>query len=740
MPSPEQKPPGLTAVSRWARRAALVGACLLALLVGGSRSGHAQPPPPVSEREAERQRLLEQLGLKKRAPVAPTGSADGEADREKKTEKETEKAKPDSDEAPRAGERPSADRGTTEAKPQAPAELVFSGAVHRALLGRCQSCHRPGGVAARSTFVLGGALDADFAATQRQLNAGQPEQSPLLRKASGAGHGGGAVLAVGAADYQLLSRWISDGAKRGAVAAPVAPPAAPDAVIPALGAPAVEARTTPPTLAASPPGDPSVPDTGSVTAVAGPEVVSVAARLDYAPTVHDALNQACAGCHRSGALAGNTGYVLSGEVAADFASTRRFVNLETPEASPLLRKASGAGHAGGAIYPLGSDAHLRLLQWIQFGALGPTEAAASAAPLASPASAPALAPRAPASALPDRATADSTAAAGNGLSLPWNFRLNGRFDLNYERRHFDTQPFSAGDDAIQSYHHFIFLSRQAQGDPVGFSAELINLTFWEVTYHLGLPESAGQLWIKAGKLLVPFGPDPLFHQSYGGLAGFDQRVLPVIWAQEGVSARFLLERGDASGSADLYAVRGHALKQRDAVLSLQSDLSPVDDAHVAIGARLRASWKAVSLFYSGYVNGLGFGRLLYLQAADVAVWRWRGVPVLEHLAAEVGLLRADVSGAGPGQDYYHFASYFRLRYFLTDSAYLQYRQGLRTFDNRRGVILDDTRLTREDGSTHGFGLVSRYGPLTLGLSYFLNLEKADEVKDDFLRVTGVYEF
>jgi len=100
----------------------------------------------------------------------------------------------------------------------------------------------------------------------------------------------------------------------------------------------------------------------------------------------------------------------------------------------------------------------------------------------------------------------------------------------------------------------------------------------------------------------------------------------------------------------------------------------------------------------------------------------------------------DVSGGGPGPDYYHFASYFRLRYYLTDLAFLQYRQGLRTFNNRRGVILDDTRLTREDGSAHNFGLVSRHGPLSFGFYYFFNLEKADEVDDDFLRITGTYDF
>jgi hypothetical protein len=109
-------------------------------------------------------------------------------------------------------------------------------------------------------------------------------------------------------------------------------------------------------------------------------------------------------------------------------------------------------------------------------------------------------------------------------------------------------------------------------------------------------------------------------------------------------------------------------------------------------------------------------------------------------------MRADVSGGeemgsgGAGKDYYHFGSYFQVRYHPTDWFYLQYRQGLHTFNNRRGVIVDDTRLTRDDGSTHNFGAVARYRGLTAGLYYFINLEKADEIPDDFLRASVTYDF
>jgi len=697
------------------RSVVLLAVCVAGLGMGWPRASGAQSPPAPSEREAERRRLLEQLGLKKRPPTAAPPTGAGSEQREQEQES-----------APRAGkEAPSSEQGARETRAEAARELVFAGAVHQALLAGCRSCHSQSGVAGRGKYVLDGTLEADYTATRAQVNVAQPESSALLRRASGVEHPGGAIFAAGSPDQQRLSRWIRDGAQRGglAEATAVAPLAAP-------GAPRANAVVTAPVAPA--------PSAAPVAAVAAPGT-GTAAGLRYAPAVHEALSQACSGCHRLGAAAGNSGLVLRGEVEADFASARRWVDLERPEASLLLGKASGGVvHAGGVLFPPESAAHRLLLEWIAAGALGPTDAPAASAQTAATAETTpvAVAPATPAAA-PD---ASGVPPHGAGWSLPFQLRLNGRFDLSYERRNFDTQPFSAGDNALQSYHHFLFLSRQSAEDPLAFSAEVINLTFWEVSYHLSLPASAGQLWLKAGKLLVPFGPDPLFHQSYGGLTGFDQRVLPPIWAEEGLSARFWRGEGDFAGSVDLYALRGYELKQRDGTLNLQNDFSALDAAQLALGFRLRGSWQALSVFYSGYVNALDFGRVLYLQAADVELWRLRGVPVLEHLAAEVGLLRADVSGAGPGRDYYHFASYFRLRCYLTDLMYLQYRQGLRTFDNRRGVILDDTRLTREDGSTHNFGFVLRRGPLTFGLYYFFLLEKADEVRDDFLRVTGVYEF
>ena len=134
-----------------------------------------------------------------------------------------------------------------------------------------------------------------------------------------------------------------------------------------------------------------------------------------------------------------------------------------------------------------------------------------------------------------------------------------------------------------------------------------------------------------------------------------------------------------------------------------------------------------------------------MQAFDVTVWRPRGIPVAQHFSLGAGLLRAEVSGGGDGVggvglDYYHFGSYLQARYYPTDWLYVQYRQGMRSFNNRRGVIVDNTRLTSADASTHNFAVVARHRGLTVGLYYFINLEKVDEIPNDLFRLSLTYDF
>jgi len=453
------------------------------------------------------------------------------------------------------------------------------------------------------------------------------------------------------------------------------------------------------------------------------------------------LTTTCRACHNPQGPAAASRLHLTGDALLDLPAVMPFVVAGNPAQSGLVTKAAGTMHGGGPILPPGSEGHRALSAWIAAGAAAPTptptptptgaETPAPAAAAPTPVVAAPVAPPPPA-ALPH--------GHGGGVTLPLGLRLNGRFDLNYERRGLGRDHgFGDGTSVLRSYHQFLFLSRGAESDPLGLSVELIALTTWEAHFRhrFGAPLV---LVVRGGKLLVPFGNDPLFHQAYGGLMGFDQKVLPPVFAQEGVSAGLVYRRGELSLSADTYVVRGYRLRQADGILNLQNDFSTTDDLKAGAGARLGAARGPLTAYYSFYFNPLGFGRRLIMQAGDLGLWRVHGVPVLDRLVLGVGALRADVSGGGSGADYYHFASYWQARLYVCDWFYLQYRQGLRTFNNRRGVIVDETRLDADDASTHTVGLVARWRGLTAGLHYFLNLEKANEVDDDFFRATVAYEF
>src|SRR5690606_21930609 len=161
------------------------------------------------------------------------------------------------------------------------------------------------------------------------------------------------------------------------------------------------------------------------------------------------------------------------------------------------------------------------------------------------------------------------------MTLPFHLRLNGKFDFSYERRDYQNQPFGPGRNAFRTYHHFLFLSRSGAKDPFGLNVELMTRAFYEFNARLFRKRKRFGLLIKAGKILVPFGNEPLFHTSYGGRAGFDQEILPVIWAQPGIAVNARVDAGPVTFSNDLYVVQGYGLRQGDSVIDLQGDFSPL---------------------------------------------------------------------------------------------------------------------------------------------------------------------
>jgi hypothetical protein len=752
----------------------VVAALALVLTLGSVAL--AQPPGETREQRARRE-LREKLGVKP-GPKAPAP-------------KEEAPAEP-------AGDEPApADPGTPATAAAADAAPVpnFLDDARPALKRKCTTCHAAGQKGGMSKLVYRGDARGDFGTTLKFVNLGNPAQSTLLKKASGAApHMGGKIYLPGSPGYAALLRWIKAGAPFGpapsagpaasagpAVAAargtptpvapkatkparpraPKAPPSAPSdsptVTLPTVAAGSIPAATTAPAPA---------PNAGAtVPSAPGPAPVAVATNTaPFAPRVHEVLLAGCASCHTRGQFAGASKYLAETDAASHFASARALVTPGSAATSVLYLRALGDGHPAGAVWKASSAELKALAAWIDAGAQGNDVAASS--PVAAAAAVPATdgatgagSPNAAAAAPGTAAAAGSPHAASphganphGGLSLgthPFlgSLNLNGRFDLNYERRNYSDNPFDgAADDAIRSYHHFLFLTRQSADDPVSITLEMLTLQFWEVAVRLTSEKSPVQASARFGKVLVPFGSEPLFHHSYGGLAGFDQRVLPPVFAREGAKVNVQGRLADVSLSGDFYLMAGYRLRSADAILNLQSDFAPVEETRPGFGTRLGAAWGPVSAWYSLYFNTLGFGRRLVLQALDLAVWRPRGVPLLEDFSLGMGFLRGDVSGGadegygGAGEDYYHFASYFQLRYYPIEWLYFQYRQGLRTFGNRRGFATDETDLTRDDGSSHNLGVVARWHGMSVGLYQFWNLEKADEVADDFTRLVVTYEF
>ena len=731
------------------------------LLAAGTALAQSQSP-----QEKQRGDLLREIGLKKKpsqpAAQPPDGGTSAAADDGAAGEPPAKSASPGR-RAPT--EKPEASKGSG----AAPAAPSFRRAIHPILTASCKPCHSPGAAAAASHLLFSGDAAADHRAVARFVDTRNPGASVLLAKVSGAApHGGGALWPTTGAPYERMLAWIRGGARLDGAAAPepVEAPATPPIAarrraLPShdAGGPAGAAvESSLPVAAEAAPVATPVPPAAVALPVATPPVSNAPGPSPPPPTfaasVHPILMGACAACHAPTRPAAMTRLVLSGDAVRDEVIARALVDEKAPERSLLVTKASGEMHGGGVALPPGDPRLGAILAWVQGLATkatgaptaGAGVAAAPSPSSAAPESAPARDPRGAVAGDPGHPGSGGGHGAPGGLALPLGFMINGRFDLDYERRQFSGNPFASSSvAALRSYHHFLFLSRDVADDPCGLSAEILTLQFWEAHCRVGRLPAPFRLTVAGGKIVVPFGADPLYHQNYGGLGGFDQRILPVIWAVEGVAAHLVVDLGELALTDDFYVVRGYALQHADSVLNLQNDFSAVDQAKLGWGNRVGAAWMFASVWYSGYLNPLGFGRRLFMQALDLTVWRPRNIPVLGHFSLGAGLLRADVSGGGagvggPGLDYYDFGSYFQLRYHPTDWLYIQYREGLRTFNNRRGVILDSSRLTNSDGSSHNFGVVARHRGLTVGLFYFINLEKVDEIPDDLLRLMVVYEF
>jgi hypothetical protein len=326
------------------------------------------------------------------------------------------------------------------------------------------------------------------------------------------------------------------------------------------------------------------------------------------------------------------------------------------------------------------------------------------------------------------------------------FRINGRFDVAYELGGFSVDADGEGDPkhSIKNYHHLIFLSRNRQDEWFSINAEIIDLSFYEVGLKLG-----DRYQVHFGKIMVPFGADPLFHKSYGGVSGVDQKLLPIVWSEHGaVFEANLYESGILSLDNELYAVSGIG-GSPDEVLDLSRSSDP---NKVAIGDRFRVGYGlfsgAASLYWSPYSDESPTA-----DEYDFNMWMWgfdlsAGYgflpwPYLDRLGLKLGFMRADIQGSdvsGLG-NYYNFGDYLRVDYLLPWGMSFRYLTGMVTMGNQKGFFRDDDK-TDETGDTraHNFTLYKRYRGLTLSAQLIINMEKAGEVDNDLFRLTAAFDF
>jgi len=110
-------------------------------------------------------------------------------------------AKPDASDA--AGESSASDGG---------AQLSFAADVNGLLTATCAHCHVPGEQAGDTQFLLTNDAAANLVAVMPFVDTRAPASSSLLAKMSGQTHGGGKVYAVGSPEYEIVLRWIQEGA------------------------------------------------------------------------------------------------------------------------------------------------------------------------------------------------------------------------------------------------------------------------------------------------------------------------------------------------------------------------------------------------------------------------------------------------------------------------------------------------------------------------------------------------
>ena len=414
---------------------------------GWPRGGVGHRARAQSQQEKKRKNILEELGLKKKppapAPPAPGRAAGGEAPAEDGEKRERDPP------ASRRARRP-APAGRRR-RSRAPCTRCSS--------RRARPATRAGGPAQASHLLLHRRRRTPTTGSSRAFaDVRDPEASKLsaeglgrhaareaarpgprrARPTSGSspGFAAGARLDARREPAELRAP------RRRAAATPTGDRHPPTRRAPATAAVAGVRRPPRPRAAAAA----SATRNSRAAAPSGAAPPLAATRSAAGPTVRGrpctpSLMSTCALCHRPGGPAGMTRLVLSGDVAERRSDRpRRSSIVQAPGAEPAPDQGRGTDARWRRAAPGRRSAARRDCR------LG-RRAARRRHRAPSPRPRPRRAGDAAAAAMPRRRARhprrrprQPPAPAAAGLGLPFGFMLNGRFDLNYERRHFTGQP------------------------------------------------------------------------------------------------------------------------------------------------------------------------------------------------------------------------------------------------------------------------------------------------------------
>ncbi|MEL6339425.1 MAG: hypothetical protein AAFP04_10070 [Myxococcota bacterium] len=90
--------------------------------------------------------------------------------------------------------------------------LSYTTDVHAMLVSDCADCHSSTGQASGTELLFEDDPEVDYTEVLAFVDESAPDQSRLLTKASGQGHGGGTTYPETSSEYQMTLEWIEGGA------------------------------------------------------------------------------------------------------------------------------------------------------------------------------------------------------------------------------------------------------------------------------------------------------------------------------------------------------------------------------------------------------------------------------------------------------------------------------------------------------------------------------------------------